>query len=112
VSLTGQLLGAEVASRAPALAGRVAPRWLSDAVLREWGRLAHQPHGTRLPMKEALRHPAALAQALRIRWPNPVEATFECRGPFNDAARFPYQVWAGVRRGLRFGRLAVAGSPS
>ncbi len=61
--------------RQPSRSG-IGPRWLMPCVLKQWerpGAIDHQP------LEEfaiALRHPARVANALRVRWlPNPIAAT-------------------------------------
>jgi hypothetical protein len=39
-----------------------------------------------------------LPGALRLRWPNAIQATVELGAPFNGAPRLPYQVGECVRR--------------
>jgi hypothetical protein len=84
--LAGELLGARVL-------GRVAmspPAWLRRAVLAQWGRDEH--YMTTPSMGFALRRPALLPRALRLRWPNAIEATVDLGGPFNRLPRLPFQV--------------------
>jgi hypothetical protein len=97
VGLAHRLLGARL-DDAPE--GGV-PAWLLPSVLREWGS-ARPAHGARRPMADALRHPAALAGAMRARWPNAVEATVGVRGSFGDLPRLPYQIAECARRSLNF----------
>jgi hypothetical protein len=97
LGLARELLGAdtnaEVAKRPP--------RWLAHAVLRQWGRDQH--YMSTPSMAFAIRHPRALVTAIRLRWPNAVQATAELEAPFNDAPRLPFQiahcVWR-ARRGV------------
>jgi hypothetical protein len=49
-------------------------------------------------MAFALRRPRLLPGALRLRWPNAIQATVELGGPFNGLPRLPYQVGECVRR--------------
>jgi hypothetical protein len=58
-------------------------------------------------MALALRTPARLLAALRLRWPNAVEATVGVSAPMNDWPRLPFQVGASVARAARF----VSGLP-
>lgn len=82
------------------------PRWLPLALLSQWG-TPLTPHGQRLPLVLALRNPRRLAQALRSRWPNPIEATVGVGGAFDESARLPYQLRCCVERTARF----LAGRP-
>ena len=45
-----------------------------------------------LPIAFHLRHPRGLFKALRLRWPNPIQATARVGGPFNEWPRLPFQV--------------------
>ena len=92
LGLAGRLLEARV----PARLGAAPPAWLTRAVLEQWGREEHYMHGP--SMGFALRRPRLLREALRLRWPNAIQATVEMDGPFNDLPRLPFQVGECVRR--------------
>lgn len=97
--LAAELLKAQVL-------GRIAtspPAWLRRAVLAQWGRQEH--YMTTPSMAFALRRPALLPRALRLRWPNAIEATVDLGGPFNSLPRLPFQVGECV---WRAGRALVA----
>jgi hypothetical protein len=92
VSLAGLLLGARVeAARTVRL-----PRWLPRAVLAQWGRDEH--YMLTPSMGFVLRRPRLLLNALRLRWPNAIQATVDVGGPFNNLPRLPFQVGECVRR--------------
>jgi hypothetical protein len=80
---------------------RQLPKWLVPTVLRQWREIT-TPHGCRTPMAEYLKNPAGILQALRIRWPNGIEATVGVGGPFNEMPRLPFQVSECVARSARF----------
>lgn len=101
IGLAHQVLGAEVDDTPVAWRAKHLPRWLVPAVLRQWN-AGQTPHGCRIPMAAYIRNPAGLVKALRLRWPNPIEATVGVRGPFNEAPRLPFQVGDSVRRIARF----------
>ena len=92
LGLAEHLLGARV----PAPLGALPPAWLTRAVLAQWGREEHYMRGP--SMGFALRRPRLLPDALRLRWPNAIQATVELGGPFNDLPRLPFQVGECVRR--------------
>ncbi|HEU5194403.1 MAG TPA: nucleotidyltransferase family protein [Methylomirabilota bacterium] len=83
-------------ARVPAHLGAPPPAWLTRAVLEQWARDEHYMHGP--SMSFALRRPRLLADALRLRWPNAIQATVELGGAFNDLPRLPFQVGECVRR--------------
>jgi hypothetical protein len=43
-------------------------------------------------MMISLRHPARVVQALRHRWPDPIQATIRMKGPINEWPRLPFQI--------------------
>lgn len=71
------------------------PDWLVDTVLYHWSRLIP---GDQLPMRppilmvQALRERRNILKAIRERWPDPITATFNLRGEFNNSPRWPYQL--------------------
>ena len=95
LGLARELLGADVSERVAV----TTPRWLATAVLRQWARDEH--YMSTPSMAFVWRHPRLLAKAVRLRWPNAVQATVELGGPFNDLPRLPFQlgdcVWRVVR---------------
>jgi len=101
IGLAHQLLGARVEDTPVAERAQRLPRWLAPAVLRQWGR-GQMPHGARVPMMHYVREPAGALKALRLRWPNPIEATVHIAGAFNDWPRLPYQLGACVVRAAQF----------
>jgi hypothetical protein len=91
LGLAHQLLGASLPEDSPlALRDRSLPGWLVPAVLEQWGKMEHYMYS--LPMAFHLRHPKGLFQALRLRWPNPIQATARVGAPFNDLPRMPFQI--------------------
>ncbi len=89
--LAHQLLGANLPEDSPsALRERHIPGWLVPSVLEQWGKMEHYMYS--LPMTFHLRHPKGLFKALRLRWPNPIQATARVGGPFNELPRLLFQV--------------------
>jgi hypothetical protein len=101
IGLAHHLLGARVDDTPVVERVRRLPRWLVPVALRQWGQ-GQTPHGTRLPMRHYVREPAGVWHALRLRWPNPIEATVTVAGAFNDWPRLPYQIAACVVRATQF----------
>ena len=109
--LAHELLGARVGGLPAPLEKRVLPGWLVPAVLRQWGQADFAPHGTRTPMAAELRRPWGLLRALRMRWPNPVEATVGRRARFDDRPRLPFQIRECLSRTLQFVRAPGDAAP-
>jgi hypothetical protein len=102
--LAHELLGAGLEGVPAEMWRRTLPRWLVPTVLRQWGDGRFEPHGTRTPMAVELRRPRGLLRALRVRWPNAVEATVGRRARFDGFPRLPYQIGECLARTLRFAR--------
>jgi hypothetical protein len=91
LGLAHQLLGARLPEDSPlALRNRHLPGWLIPSVLEQWGKMEHYMYS--LPMAFHLRHPEGLFKALRLRWPNPIQATARVGGPFNELPRLLFQI--------------------
>ncbi len=95
IGLAHQLLGARVEHTPLARRAKNLPRWLVPAVLGQWG--SRYLRYTGKPVTAYLRRPSGVLQALRQRWPNPIEATVgmvdhstNCPGCFSSSAT----VWA------------------
>lgn len=88
LGLAHQLLGARLDETPVARRATHLPSWLVPTVLREWG----VGYRHREPILTYLRHPAGVLEALRLCWPNPVLATVEVGGPFNELPRLPFQL--------------------
>ena len=99
VGLACDLLGARLPeARALSSSLRDPPRWLRPAVLQQWGRGS----GFRIPLRDQIREPVGLWRELKRRWPNPVEATAFVGAPFDDRARWPFQLVHVLRGAARF----------
>jgi len=95
--LAHRLIGARLPDTA--LEGEFAslPEWLPQAVIKQW-QTRTTIHGRRAPMILHLRRRTAVAQALRQRWPNPIEATVTLRRPFDTRLRLPLQLGSSLVR--------------
>ena len=102
VGLAHQLFGANIAGAPVEWRARHLPRWLVPSVLKQWSvpftnHVSHQD-----PMSLVIRRPKAILRALRLRWPNPVEATISVSGSLNDFPRLPFQIGSCLLRSARF----------
>jgi Uncharacterised nucleotidyltransferase len=88
VVLSQTVLGADL-GRTPWGGHAALPRWLPSAVRRAWGAGGHYSVTTRLGLTEP--RPRELMEAVRVRWPNPIEASFRWRAPLNAFPRLPFQ---------------------
>ena len=101
VCLAHQLLGARLDGIPVAERTRHLPGWLLPSVLRQWSIGEHYMDSVP-SMAYSFRHSAQLLKALRLRWPNPIQATVHVRGPFNELPRVPFQLLECVRRTAYF----------
>jgi hypothetical protein len=92
LGLARELLGARVSDRIAA----PLPAWLPRAVLQQWGDDEHYMGTPSVAF--ALRRPDLLPRALRLRWPNAIQATVGVGGAFNALPRLPFQVGECVSR--------------
>jgi hypothetical protein len=99
IGLAHRLLGANVGE--VGLERRDLPRWLTPTVIKQWG-IRQKSQGLRTPMAEVMRRPSNLPAAIWSRWPNPIEATVDINGSFNEWPRLPFQLGDCVARTARF----------
>ena len=104
VALAHRLLGADV-SRTPWPPEGPIPSWLPRATLRAWGRGGHYTLTT--PIALAGGSGGSLLDAVRARWPNPIEVTYRWRAPYDGTPRFPIQLLDVAVRATR----ALMGAP-
>jgi hypothetical protein len=101
IGLAHQLLGAKVEGTPVEQRSRRLPRWLVPAILKQWG-TRRLPDGMLAPMVNHLRDPRGVLEALRLRWPNSIEATIRVGGRFNEVPRLPFQIRECLVRTMRF----------
>lgn len=103
VALARDLLGANV-SGTPAERVRVPP-WVTAAVLREWQTPSRWPN-QRAPVSQAIASGRLrdIAREFRARYPSPIEASFNFRGPFNGFPRLPFEILQGIRQSFALPR--------
>ncbi len=98
LGLAHAVLGASLGRVPPQVRAEGAPSWIAAAVLSEWER-GRPPHGARTPF--LLERPARWAQAIRLRWPNAIEATYATGAPWRGVPRPLIQAAAAARRAAR-----------
>jgi hypothetical protein len=102
LALACRLLGADARDTPVEPLVESLPRWLERAVLKQWQFPIRYHEPDNLPMLTLLRRRAGLLKALRDRWPNAIEATYDLRGPFTRLPRAPYQLSLYLARAARF----------
>lgn len=105
IGLAHQLLGARVDDTPVRHRAQKLPRWLVPTVLKQWEKPFARHHGVarhHAPMARYFRNPSGFFRDIRTRWPNPIEATVNLRGAFNELPRLPYQIGDCVARAGRF----------
>ena len=100
IGLAHRLLGARVEGLPVAQRARQLPRWLAPSVLRQWSLQTHYMNTASLAY--CMRHPAQIPRALRLRWPNPIQATVGVGGAFNELPRLPFQLGECFLRAAHF----------
>ena len=101
VRLAHELLGARLEGTPMAERAKALPGWLLPSVLSQWSVEEHYMDSVP-SMAYSFRHPAHLRRALRLRWPNPIQATVRVGGPFNALPRLPFQLLECVLRTAYF----------
>lgn len=105
IGLAHRLLGARVEDTPVAHRAGNLPVWLIRSVLKQWENPLPKAHGVarhRAPMMNYLRRPAGVLEDLRNRWPTPLEATVNLRGPLNELPRLPFQLADCAARAAKF----------
>lgn len=100
IGLAHQLLDVPVDDTPVAWRARHLPRWLVPAVLEQWKTPCTVDHLPPEPFATTLHHPARVPKALYLRWPDPIVATIDRKGPFNALPRLPFQLGAYLMTGL------------
>ncbi|MDQ3698123.1 MAG: nucleotidyltransferase family protein [Gemmatimonadota bacterium] len=100
LGLAGAVLGAVLPDSPVSRRAISLPRWLRSAMLEQWSKRYERYTGA--PFARYLATRRGIIPALRRRWPNPIEATVSVDGPFNEAARLPFQLADSLQRGWRF----------
>ena len=88
IGLAHKYLGLDIGDLPFADEAKSLPGWLTRCVEKEWDRAI-----VMRPIHTALRDPKAFLQQVRKRFPpNPIQATVDCEGRFDDGTRVGYQI--------------------
>ncbi len=104
IALANRPLGADIDDTPARDRATSLPNWLVAAVLEEWSR-PRVPNLTRFV--DQLRRKCRCSDILRAigeRWPNPIQATIDADGEFDNGMRLPFQVRDCALRALRLWR--------
>lgn len=94
IALAARYLGLDINDTPLAREAENLPGWLIDTVEREWSR------NVRLkPLHNCLKNRAELYEQIKLRIPpNPIQATVDVEGAFDDAPRIRYQIGSFLKR--------------
>ena len=100
IGLAHQLLGAEVKGTPVERRAVSLPRWLSNAILRQWSKGSGMSHAEDLSfsLPRRLRQPKQLLHALQAHWRNPIQASVEMDAWFGESPRSILQVGSAISR--------------
>jgi hypothetical protein len=89
MGLAHQLLGADIAGTPAERRAKTLPRWLTNAVLRQWAQGTGMSFADSLSFSvpRRLLQPTALLQAVREHWRNPIQASVEMNAPVDGMPR-------------------------
>jgi hypothetical protein len=109
IGLARDILQAEPINPPPRLQNLSLPQWLVDSLLERWG----ESSSPSLPFfheeaRQSWWRPTWLIGALWKRWPNPIQATIDADGPFDEATRLPFQLKNCRSRAVELGRRILA----
>ncbi len=97
------LLGARI-DDTPA-AGWIAkfPQWPRESILEKWGRLSLEIVGQGyFPSVGSMLQPGNFIRAIKHRWDDPIRATVEAGGRFDNSSRLPLKIRWGLKRAAQF----------
>ena len=101
IGLANRLLGAELKDVPVEDRANHLPRWLISSVLKQWS----TPYPPNLPsFASQLKGSwwrAEILTAVRQRWPNPIQATVDGNGSFDNTTRLPFQLRDCIARAVK-----------
>src|SRR5437762_7358609 len=100
--LAAELVGARIDDEEMAARAQKIPAWLPPAVLKQWDSPFAPAHEYFPLMAGYLNRPAAFARQVGRRWPDPIVATVNVGGQFNQFPRIPYQMAEMAARTVKF----------
>ncbi|MBX3278740.1 MAG: nucleotidyltransferase family protein [Acidobacteria bacterium] len=103
IALVCDMLGVDKTGLPDRIRNTRLPGWMIAAVEAEWA----QPFGFRLQIRRGLRLSLSSLTELKRHWPNPVEATVEMGGNFNESPRWLYQAGCLGRRTAAYAAQSV-----
>ncbi|MEK6299795.1 MAG: nucleotidyltransferase family protein [Acidobacteriota bacterium] len=95
IGLAHRFLGAEIKTTPVERRANELPGWLVRRTLKNWDAPfpeLYPPLSYTRQFVTYFRDPTGMLRTLRMRWPDPIEATIRMRGPFNRFPRWPYQI--------------------
>ena len=94
IGLAHKYLGLEIDDLPFAEEAKQIPKWITDTLEREWARDVRL-----IPLRIAYRKPRMLIEQIRKRLPpNPITATIDMEGEFDDRPRIRYQLGSIAKR--------------
>jgi Uncharacterised nucleotidyltransferase len=115
LALASELLGAELRNVPVGCRAARVPGWLLSSVRKQWS-APYPPYLPSFPaqIKGIWWKPDAIFDAIRRRWPNPIQATVDGNGQFDSMPRLPFQLLNCIARATKLclpGRFS-AGNPA
>jgi hypothetical protein len=103
IGLANRLLGADLEDVPAKIRQNNLPNWLVSSVLKQW----NSPYAPNLPlfiteMKKA-GWKTGIVSAVCQRWPNPIQATVDANGRFDNTTRLPFQLGNCLERTVKLG---------
>ncbi|MDM7924271.1 MAG: hypothetical protein QUS14_18455, partial [Pyrinomonadaceae bacterium] len=96
IGLAHKYLGLDISDLPFADEARNIPKWITDTVEAEWATEVRLR-----PIHTVWKNPRILFQQIKKRFPpNPIQATIECEGDFDDRSRLPYQIRSVIKRAM------------
>ena len=97
------LLGARIDDTPAARQIAEFPQWPRESILEKWGRLSLEIVGQGyFPPVGSILKPGNFIRAIRHRWDDPVRATVEAGGRFDNSSRLPLKIRWGLKRAVQF----------